>query len=195
MMRKSKSGDPFFGALLLLLFLLGLHGLKGTLGLSGAGGSPHGEKVFVEISGDVPRPGVYGFDNPPRLEQLMIGAGLDPGVYYPRQGYILPYDGHLPLNGVLLSGKKAHVVRDDRGLHVFRGEMFPFLKTTLGIPVSVNREGLEGLTAVPGIGPKIAGAILLERSKKGRFRTLDELLFIQGIGPTLYEKIKRYLTL
>jgi competence protein ComEA len=195
MMRKRKSSERVVGALLLLFFLLGLHVLKGTLGLAGPGGSQHGETVFVEISGEVPCPGVYGFDNPPRLELLMLRAGLDPGVSDTRQGPSLRDDDHLPLMGVLHTGEKAHVVRDDRGLHVFEGEMSPFHKTTLGIPVSINREGLEGLIAVPGIGPKIAGAILLERSKKGRFRSLDELLFIEGIGPTLYEKIKRHLIL
>ena len=73
--------------------------------------------------------------------------------------------------------------------------MSAFYKITLGIPISLNRESLEGLTAVPGIGPRIGGAIVRERAKRGNFKRLDEILSIPGIGPTFYRKVTRYLVL
>ncbi len=85
------------------------------------------------------------------------------------------------------SGKKAH--------KVCKAEMTAFHKITLGMPVSVNTEDLEGLTAVPGIGPKIAEWIVLGREKNGGFKSLDEMLTVRGIGPSLYEKIRPYLVL
>ena len=40
--------------------------------------------------------------------------------------------------------------------------MTSFHKITLGMPVSINTESLESLTAVPGIGPKLAESIIRE---------------------------------
>ena len=84
-------------------------------------------------------------------------------------------------------GKEAH--------KIYAVEMTAFQKLTLGMPISVNTEGLEGLTAVPGIGPKIAELIILEREKKGYFKSIEDLRSIRGIGPALYGKIRPYLEL
>ena len=84
-------------------------------------------------------------------------------------------------------GKEAH--------KVFDTEITAFQKITLGMPVSINTEGREGLTAVPGIGSKIAELIVREREKSGGFKSIDEIRSIRGIGPTLYGKIRPYLEL
>ena len=87
----------------------------------------------------------------------------------------------------LQSGKKVH--------DVCVAEMTSFHKITLGMPVSINTESLESLTAVPGIGPKLAELIIRERESLGGFKSLDEILSIKGIGPALYGKISPYLVL
>jgi competence ComEA-like helix-hairpin-helix protein len=75
------------------------------------------------------------------------------------------------------------------------GKMSPFQRLTLGIPISVNTDTALGLTAVPGIGPKTAAAIVRARERTGGFTQLNELLSIRGISVSLYHKISPYLTL
>ncbi len=75
------------------------------------------------------------------------------------------------------------------------GKMSPFQRLTLGIPISVNTDTALGLTAVPGIGPKTAAAIVSARERTGGFTQLNELLSIRGISASLYHKISPYLTL
>jgi len=75
------------------------------------------------------------------------------------------------------------------------GEMWAHHKVSLSIPLSVNRESQEGLTAVPGIGFNLAAAIVRERESRGGFKTLDELTAVPGIGKALYRKKKPYLAL
>ena len=75
------------------------------------------------------------------------------------------------------------------------GQMSSFQRLTLGIPISVNTDTALGLTAVPGIGPKTAAAILRARERTGGFTQLNELLSIRGISASLYHKISPYLTL
>jgi competence ComEA-like helix-hairpin-helix protein len=74
-------------------------------------------------------------------------------------------------------------------------KMSSFQRMTLGIPISVNTETALGLTAVPGIGPKTAAAIVSARERAGGFSQLKDLLAIRGISPSLYRRISPYLML
>ena len=75
------------------------------------------------------------------------------------------------------------------------GEMSAFHKMTFGILISINRESAEGLTAVPGIGPRIAQAIVRERIRRGGFQSIEEMLTVPGIGPSILKKVSPYLKL
>lgn len=46
-----------------------------------------------------------------------------------------------------------------------------------------------------GIGPIKAEAIIAYRKKNGKFKSIDDLLNVTGIGPALVKKNKRYLSL
>jgi competence protein ComEA len=46
---------------------------------------------------------------------------------------------------------------------------------------------------LPGIGEKTAEAILQMREKNGKFRKLEELKKVKGIGEKKFEKIKKYI--
>ena len=74
-------------------------------------------------------------------------------------------------------------------------EISSFNKITLGLPVSINMETEEGLTAVPGIGPVTAKSIVKERTSRGGFKTLEELKSVRGIGDKTYNKIITYVSL
>ena len=172
--------------MLLLLLLVALTVMKGNFILPGTDSTCCEEKVFVQISGDVVRPGVYGFCEPPDLKALLVRAG---GLISGRETARTP-------TGVLCnSGADINVRRRGKELQVFQGEMSAFQMITFGIPVSLNRETRDGLTAIPGIGPGLAGAIVRERTGRGGFQALDEILSVPGIGPSLLRKIRPYLAL
>jgi comEA protein len=61
-------------------------------------------------------------------------------------------------------------------------------------PVDLNRATAEQLDALPGVGPATAQAILDYRAQHGRFRTVEELLEVRGIGESkladLRDKVK-----
>jgi len=60
-------------------------------------------------------------------------------------------------------------------------------------PVNVNTAGDADLQTLPGIGPATAAEILKARAKK-RFRSLDDLDEVKGLGPKKLEKLKPYVT-
>jgi len=185
-MKKRGSNDCTAGGFLLLLFITIAHLLIGAFTPSSPDTSPQDEKVFVQISGDIQSPGIYGFYEPPDLQKLVNRAG----------GLVPETQNPLPSSNARYSCGSSIDLRSGRGtFHIVKREMPAAYKTTLGIPISLNREPLEGLTVIPGFGPKIAGAIVRERTKRGGFKRLDEILAIPGIGPALFKKVSRYLAL
>lgn len=61
-------------------------------------------------------------------------------------------------------------------------------------PVNINTANFEELQRVPGIGPKTAQRILDTRKSVGRFRSVDELLAVPGMGQKRLAKMRPYLT-
>jgi competence protein ComEA len=61
-------------------------------------------------------------------------------------------------------------------------------------PIDLNRAGAGDLDGLPGIGPVLAGRIVLQRRRYGPFRQVDELLAVRGVGPRLLERIRPWAT-
>jgi competence protein ComEA len=61
--------------------------------------------------------------------------------------------------------------------------------------VVLNRATASELMRLPGIGAKRAAAILEQRQRLGRFRQLNELMRIKGIGPRTLERLLPELVL
>lgn len=62
-------------------------------------------------------------------------------------------------------------------------------------PVNLNSADAETLAAeIDGIGPAKAAAIIAWREENGPFRTVDDLLLVQGIGAATLEKNRDRLT-
>lgn len=76
-----------------------------------------------------------------------------------------------------------------------KGGVSAFHKVTLGIPINVNKESADGLTAIPGIGNALARTIEKERKKRNGFTDINDLKTVSGIGEKLFAKIKPYVTL
>jgi len=176
------------GFLALLLILLGLHVLKPAPGTPSSPLFPCRAPLYIQVEGDVRNPGVHVFcGGEPRAEEAIRRAGgLRAGVP----------SCDLPGSATpLASGQRVLVILDGPTCRIYTGEMHAHYKVSLSIPLSVNRESLEGLTAVPGIGFSLAGAIVRARDSRGGFKALEELASVPGIGRAMYGKIKPYLTL
>lgn len=59
--------------------------------------------------------------------------------------------------------------------------------------INLNLAKLEELVKLPGIGPKTAQGILEYRTLKKKFRNVNELLNVKGIGNSKLAKIKKYV--
>lgn len=60
--------------------------------------------------------------------------------------------------------------------------------------ININTATEEELDTLPGIGPSTATKILDYRKEKGKFKTIEEIKEVSGIGENKYEKIKDRIT-
>ena len=63
------------------------------------------------------------------------------------------------------------------------------------VKVCLNTATAEELTTIPGIGPTMAQRIIEYRDLIGSFNTLEQLMYVQGVGETRYKQWLPYLSL
>ncbi|MBR1989658.1 MAG: helix-hairpin-helix domain-containing protein [Firmicutes bacterium] len=146
-----------------------------------------GAKMYVDISGAVVNPGVYEVDSQTRLFQVIEMAGgltENADVDSLNRAEIV-YDGQKIIVGTLGEPSAAASESSDSQ------------STQSGITngkVNLNLAGSATLQTIPGIGPSKADRIIDYRNTNGRFRKIEDIMNITGIGEKTFESIKDYIT-
>ena len=143
------------------------------------------ENILVRVTGDVKRPGIYSIAVHEGMNELLRKCGTvesEAGLDSEKTGIRLD------------SGDWIIIQSNGHGITVNKSVMPAYHRVTLGIPLDINRESAEDLTAIPGIGPSLAESIVKERERRKGFEDLNEITSVPGIGPRLREKIVQYIT-
>ena len=130
------------------------------------------------------------------LKVYITGAVKVPGVYEAAPGAILEDVVALAAGATddadLTLVNLARRVRDEDHWHIPRvGE--PLRQTaSSGAPdiIDLNSASADVLETLPGIGEVKAGAIVAYREANGPFGKVDDIMDVQGIGPTILEGIR-----
>lgn len=61
--------------------------------------------------------------------------------------------------------------------------------------ISINNASAANLETIPGIGPSTAQHIVADRAQHGKFKRLEDLMRVKGIGKKKFEKIKPHIVL
>ena len=144
---------------------------------------------YVDISGEVEDPGVYKVDSETRLFQVIEMAG------------------GLTKDADLNSLNRAERVTDGQKIIVRAlGEEGEDNEETSystdddqeGIAVdgkiNLNYADSDTLQIIPGIGPTKAQNIIDYREKTGKFKKIEEIMNVSGIGEKTFDSIKDYIT-
>jgi competence protein ComEA len=60
--------------------------------------------------------------------------------------------------------------------------------------VNINTASVSELETLPQVGPKVAQRIVDFRTQNGKFKKIEEIMKIRGIGEKTFEKLKDLIT-
>lgn len=133
------------------------------------------KRILVYVCGAVQKPGVYQLGEGSRVADAVNMAG----------GFAPEADlNSLNLAKQVSDGEKVFVSRVGQASPQ-SGQNSQEIKK-----VNLNTATIEELDKIPGIGEVIAKRIISYREKHGKFRSVNELQEIEGIGPKKLEDIR-----
>ena len=147
------------------------------------------QNCYVDIKGEVLRPGVYEFSCESRMQEVIKKAG----------GFTEEADETKINLAQKISDQMQIIVpnlhsKQEGGVTEGNSEKGNLSNTTLSNSkqgtVNINTATLEELQTIKGIGKKKAEAILQYRKEHGAFRTKEDLLQVKGIGKKALEAIE-----
>ena len=151
------------------------------------------QNCYVDIKGEVLRPGVYEFSCESRMQDLIKKAG----------GFTEEADETKINLAQKITDQMQMIVpnvnsKQEGGVTEGNSEKENSSNTTPSNSkqgtVNINTATLEELQTIKGIGKKKAEAILQYRKEHGPFRTKEDLLQVKGIGKKALEAIESQVT-
>lgn len=143
------------------------------------------KKILVYITGEVNVEGVYELEENSRVKDCIEMAGglkeeadikdinlvdiLDDGmkIYIPKKGENIIYE------------TESTIVNAD--------------KNDINKKININTAQKDDLKKIAGIGEAMADRIIEYRQKNGKFKNIEEIKNIKGIGEGKFEKIKKFI--
>lgn len=131
-------------------------------------------KFSVTLVGEVAYPATYDFYEPIYLNDIIKYAG----------GFTSLANINSINLGELITQNKIIVIDKNNQNN----------NSNEALLLNINTASFEELIKIPNITENRAANIIIYRKEYGLFRTLEDLLNVNSIGPATFEKIKEHLT-
>ena len=137
------------------------------------------EDIYVDIDGAIKNPGVYKVSEGTRLFQVIELAG------------------GLKENASTESLNRAETLYDGQKITIYSTDTQNYEESpndTKNGRVNINTADSITLQTIPGIGPSKAERIIDYRNTEGKFKKIEDIKNVTGIGDATFENIKDYIT-
>ncbi len=156
---------------------------------------PKEDTVFVDIKGEVQKPGLYEVPLNQRVMDIINAAG---GLTEQADTSTINLSKKVEDQMVIIVSKvgdsESTLVENDARISSNDALVSKSAQKGTG-PISINGASKEELMSLNGIGEARANAIITYRNSHGGFKTIEELMEVKGIGESLFSKIKEHITL
>lgn len=146
------------------------------------------EEVYVHVKGEVKRPGLYILESGNRVNDAIEAAG----------GATDNADlNRLNLADLISDQTEIYVPKtgetDNTENNLSENNASDNNKDSNDLKINLNTASEDELIKVDGIGPVTAAKIIKYRNDRGgKFKNLEELMNISGIGEKKFQKLKNY---
>lgn len=172
------------------------------------------EKIKVDIKGEINAAGIYEMNKGQRVSDLIEKAGgttknadtsiINLSKKLTDEMVVIIYS-KAEVNNLKQSSKKTEIVcpnvndacisEENKTEILIENNNQDTKSETKNTKISINSASLEELQTLNGIGTSKAKAIVEYRKQNGKFKNIEDLLNIKGIGESLLEKIKDNITI
>jgi competence protein ComEA len=161
--------------------------------------APTKAPIAVDVTGAVPRPGLYKFPEGARVQDAIDAAG----------GLLASANtSAINLAALLTDGQQLNIPYQSGGEPVNNSSSTVDLPSSSATAtstvtstdssgadlVNINTATSQELDTLPGIGPTTAQKIIDYRTTNGPFSTIEDIMNVSGIGPATFDNIKDLIT-
>ncbi len=147
------------------------------------------ELVIVHVTGEVKKPGVVRVKEGSRVEDIVKAAGgltENADISNINLAYVVE-DGTKIRIPSTDDEKQEEYITQSIGEGIIMQEENNNSNNTI---ININTANETELEELPGIGASIAGRIIEYRNKNGKFKSIEDIKNVTGIGDSKFEKIK-----
>lgn len=145
-------------------------------------------KIKIHITGEVNMQGIIEIDEGGRIADAIEAAG----------GITMKADiTKVNLAYVLEDGQKLYIpsIEDQNFVEIQENSGENVILTTENktSKININKANEEELQKITGVGPSLASKIIQYREENGKFKEVEDLNNVSGIGEKKFESIKEYV--
>ena len=155
------------------------------------------KKILIHITGEVNNPGVVSLKEGARIIDAINEAGgstekADLGKV--NLAYILEDAQKVYIPSINETENKDYVSESSGQITVATNSANDLIaKANEKIMVNINTANEVELQRIPGIGETIAGRIVAYRKQNGKYKTIEDIQNVSGVGASKFQKIKQYI--
>ena len=149
------------------------------------------QKIKVYVTGEVNSPGVIELEEGARIQDAIEGVGgIKPEANLKDINLAYEVSDGEKIYIPSLSEESSEVCQESGNLSTSASSV----GTGSNGKVNINKATASELTNVPGIGASTAQKIVSYRDENGKFKSVEDIKNVSGIGASKYESMKDYIT-
>ena len=146
------------------------------------------EKIKVYITGEVKSPGVKEVEDGARIEDVIVLAGgLTEFANINKVNLAYKLEDGQKIYIPNVNEKVEEYITEENGEGIVE-------KTSKSLAkININTADIGKLCELPGVGESLASRIVLYREENGKFKSIDDLKNVSGIGEKKFESLREYV--
>ena len=154
------------------------------------------EKVVVHVIGEVNNPGVVTLPEGSRIIDALNKAGgktEEADLSKINLAFIVEDGTQIYIPRINENLNQVNLISDGAGIGVIINDS-DIEENKVEVKVNINTANKEKLETLPGIGETTAQKIIDYRESNGKFKTIEDIKNVSGIGEAKYESLKDKIT-